>query len=95
MANAFSLASWNVEHFKDEPVRVQRVVELRWNGPAGGYPPANIDHVVSSNHLTFKQFDSADVDVRGWAELKTDAEKVAWIKKYSDHSLLYMEVQKI
>jgi len=28
MAKAFSLASWNVEHFKDEPERVARVVDF-------------------------------------------------------------------
>ncbi|MFM9963133.1 MAG: endonuclease/exonuclease/phosphatase family protein [Planctomycetaceae bacterium] len=28
MAKVFSVASWNVEHFKDDPTRVERVVDL-------------------------------------------------------------------
>lgn len=28
MATLFSVASWNVEHFKEDPVRVGRVVEF-------------------------------------------------------------------
>jgi exonuclease III len=28
MANVFSIASWNVEHFKEDPTRVDRVIDF-------------------------------------------------------------------
>ena len=38
MAKAFSIASWNVEHFKDDPSRVNRIVDFL-NDPKGGNEP--------------------------------------------------------
>ena len=35
------------------------------------------------------------VDIRGWPEKSTDAQKNAWAKKYSDHAILFFEVQKV
>lgn len=65
------------------------------NGSASRYPRANLDHVLASQHLSFKPFSKADVDVRGWASIKDPAEQDRWIKAYSDHSLLYFEVQRV
>jgi len=50
--------------------------------------------------LKFKQFsktggEKADVSVRGWVNSKTKVEKDKWIKDFSDHSLLFLEVQKV
>ncbi len=59
------------------------------------YKPSNLDHVVAADHLEFTQFSGADVDVRGWPKLTTEAEKKSWIKKFSDHGLLFFEVQKV
>ena len=64
-----------------------------WNGPEGAYPQSNLDHVVASDHLAFKVFNGADVDVRGWPMLQDDHEASNWIEQYSDHGLLYFEVQ--
>lgn len=64
-----------------------------WNGP-GRLPASNLDHVVAANHLKFKQFKGADVDVRGWPKLKTEAEQVEWINTFSDHALLFFQVEK-
>lgn len=66
-----------------------------WPGSNGTYDPSDLDHVVAANHLDFKRFASAKVDVRGWVDESTDAKKDAWADKYSDHALLYFEVQKI
>ncbi len=72
-----------------------------WNGPNGSYNPSNLDHVLVSDHLTFKQFNrldgdgKAEVDVRGWPALGTPSAQGSWINKYSDHGLLYLEVQKV
>lgn len=65
-----------------------------WNGPGSRYKPADLDHVVASEQLQFKQFNGTDIDVRGWPKLATEDEQGDWIEQYSDHGLLYLEVQK-
>ena len=42
-----------------------------------------------------QSINGADVTVRGWPEKQTQQQKDAWINKYSDHALLYFEVQKV
>lgn len=66
-----------------------------WNGSDSVYDPSNLDHVVAADHLEFKKFGDAEVDVRGWPKEDTDQKKDAWIAKYSDHGLIYFEVQKV
>jgi len=56
---------------------------------------SNLDHVVAASHLQFKQFSGKDVDVRGWPTLATVAEQNAWVDDFSDHGLLYFEVQEV
>ena len=64
------------------------------NGSKSSYAPANLDHVVASEHMKFKAFGAAEVSVRGWPREKTVAKQDLWIRDYSDHGLLYLEVQK-
>jgi hypothetical protein len=66
-----------------------------WPKPKATYPPSALDHVVAANHLKFKKFSGHPVDIRGWPEKTTKAKKNAWAKKYSDHALLYFEVQEV
>jgi len=66
-----------------------------WNGPGGSLPPSNLDHVVAAEHLVFKKFGTTEVDVRGWPTMKTDVQKGEWIKQYSDHGLLFFQVDKV
>lgn len=66
-----------------------------WPGAKSKLDPSNLDHVVAADHLQFKQFGGANVDIRGWPSLSTKAKKDAWAKKYSDHAILYFEVQKV
>jgi exonuclease III len=81
--------------------RLTKTHDFSWsNGSNSSIPDSNLDHVYASEHLKFKQFDKssgekADVSVRGWVNKTTNAEKDKWIKDYSDHSLLYLEVQKV
>ena len=70
------------------------------NGSGSSIPDSNLDHVYSSKHLKFRKFNrpdgtKADVDVRGWVNKTTQAAKDQWINDYSDHSLLYLEVQRV
>ena len=66
-----------------------------WNGSDRYKPGSNLDHVVAADHLHFKTLGGAEVSVRGWPELTTEAEQEPWIKEYSDHALLYFEVQRV
>lgn len=66
-----------------------------WNGPGSRYKPGDFDHVVASDHLKFNQFNNTDIDVRGWPALKLEKDQAKWIKKYSDHGLLYLVVEKV
>ncbi len=56
---------------------------------------SNLDHVVAMDHLQFKKFGGDEVRVSGWNEKNTKAARKAWVKKYSDHAMLYLEVQKV
>jgi endonuclease/exonuclease/phosphatase family metal-dependent hydrolase len=70
------------------------------NGSGSTIPDSNLDHVYASKNIKFKKFDrpdgaEAEVDVRGWVNQNTQAAKDKWINEYSDHSLLYLEVQRV
>lgn len=64
------------------------------NGSASTTPPSNLDHVVAADHLRFRQFNGCDVSVRGWPELSGASAQDQWIARFSDHALLYFEVQR-
>ena len=47
-----------------------------WNGPGSSDPPADIDHVVAASRVHIATLPNGDsVQVKGWPELTTDAEK--------------------
>jgi len=81
--------------------RLKKAYDKTWyGGSASSLPPADIDHVYAAKHLVFKQFEnpqneSADVDVRGWVNQPSAKAQDSWRDTYSDHSLLYFEVQKV
>lgn len=65
-----------------------------WPGSGSRYPPSDLDHVVAAKHLRFKPFDGVPVDVRGWVQESSGSARDAWVDRYSDHALLYFEVQR-
>lgn len=81
--------------------RLRKIHEKTWSGGStSSFAPANLDHVYAAKHLAFRPFKNADnedveVDVRGWVNEPSIAAQDAWIAKFSDHSLLYFEVQKV
>jgi len=81
--------------------RLGKTHNLTWNGGSkSGYSPANLDHVYAAKHLQFKKYKDVnnkdvEVDVRGWVKETSIPAQDAWIDKYSDHSLLFFEVQKV
>ncbi len=66
-----------------------------WPGSKSKYDPGNLDHIVAAEHLKFKSFDSKPVSVRGWVDEDTNAKKDAWTDKFSDHAILYFELQMV
>jgi endonuclease/exonuclease/phosphatase family metal-dependent hydrolase len=74
-------------------VRLTKNAPKTWsNGSKSKIPPSDLDQVVASDNLTFKDFGGSSVSVRGWVEETTDSAQDQWIENYSDHALLYFEV---
>jgi exonuclease III len=67
--------------------------DATWGDPGRPSMRSNLDHVVAADHLRFVQFDGADIDVRGWPKLPA-SDQADWMRNYSDHGLLYFEVEK-
>jgi hypothetical protein len=63
-----------------------------WNGNNSSYPKSELDHVVASDNIKFTKFGEAEVTVKGWPKEPDDNAKNIWIKKYSDHGIIYFEV---
>nr|MBA2296887.1 hypothetical protein [Actinomycetota bacterium] len=68
--------------------------EFTWWG-GGSIDASSLDFVVARDHLTFKRFGESEVSVRGWPSLPPGDERLAWVRRYSDHALLYFEVQRV
>lgn len=82
--------------------RMEKTFEKSWNnGSDSSYDPANLDHCYAAKHMQFKLFPNKDregqspVDVRGWVDISAQEEQDEWIDQYSDHSMLYLEVQRV
>lgn len=60
------------------------------NGP--GKITSNLDHVVAARHMRFRDHGGHEVTVLGWPK-EPVPKQAAWIKQYSDHGLLLLEVQ--
>lgn len=97
------LQKWDKEAGKAKYAGMRRLLkshDASWsNGSKSSLKPANLDHVFASNNLGFRSFTRpldglvADVQLRGWVDAATPAAADAWIRDYSDHSLMYFEVQ--
>lgn len=78
--------------------RLTKTSSVTWRGKVNNkIKESNLDHVYASNNLNFRIFErnnnQGEVEVRGWVD-KDEQEKDEWIEKYSDHSLMYFEIQK-
>ncbi len=80
--------------------RLRKTFNATWsNGSTSSIPDSDLDHVYASKQLKFKMFKRldgglAEVDVRGWVNKSNRDGKDKWIREFSDHSLLYLEVQR-
>jgi len=82
--------------------RLTKTHNFTWsNGSGSSIPDSNLDHVYASKHLRFKHFNrpadnaQVEVSVRGWVDQPNQVAKDRWINDFSDHCLLYFEVQKV
>jgi len=99
---AVELQKWDKEAARSK-YAMRRLIKTHpasWsNGSKSSMKPADIDHVFASSNLSFRAFKKprdgspAEVALRGWVDAATPAGADAWIRDYSDHSLLYFEVQ--
>lgn len=68
------------------------------NGSTSSLPPSELDHVFVAQHLQLRQHTHPEtgkpyeVEVSGWAKLKTPAAQDAWIDRFSDHAPLIFTV---
>lgn len=93
ISSDIELKKLDVEAKKAMMRRLTKNSPATWtNGSVSSIPPSDLDHVVASEHLRFKQFDGADIDVRGWPKLLDPTDQDAWISNYSDHGLLFLEI---
>lgn len=60
-----------------------------WPGPGSSLSAGNLDHVVASEHL---RITGDYVQVRGWVDRKTDRGRDGWVRKNSDHGMLWVGV---
>ena len=81
--------------YVDMKILSKSIEETYWPGSKSKYSIGNLDHVVAADHLRFRKFNGASVSVRGWVEEDKPTKRDQWAKKFSDHSLLYFEVQEI
>lgn len=80
--------------------RLTKTMNYTWRGKVNKkIKESNLDHVYASTNLKFKEFErngvKAEVDVRGWVNEPNDERRNKWTQLYSDHSLLYFELQKV
>jgi endonuclease/exonuclease/phosphatase family metal-dependent hydrolase len=78
--------------------RLHKTHPKSWsNGSGSSIPDSDLDHVFATQNLSFRSFTAfdgspADVQMKGWVEAADKPAKDAWIKAFSDHNLLYLEV---
>jgi hypothetical protein len=67
--------------------------EVTWYNGSIHYVPANLDHVVASEHLQIRSQGNSpsEISVLGWPKL-AQSDWTSWFAEYSDHALLYFEV---
>ena len=70
------------------------IKETTWWSGGTRYDPANLDHVVASEHMKIRSRryqESIGVSVLGWPHL-TGTVRTDWLESHSDHAMLYFEV---
>jgi hypothetical protein len=96
------LKKWDRSGLSTQKNKMRRLVkshDFSWsNGSHSSIPDSNLDHVFATENLHFRAFlrddgTPAEAKVTGWADFNNDpTKKDKWIKDFSDHSLIYLEI---
>ena len=82
------------KHYSKKMELLPKAAPFTWSPKTGStLTQANLDHVVAADHLSFTPFGDGLVDVRGWPQTTTESDRDQWLTDYSDHALLYFEIQ--
>jgi hypothetical protein len=74
-------------------VRLPKTHEASWWNGKDKPGPAKLDHAFAAEHLRFKRFDGRPIKVIGWPELPAETERRRWIEAFSDHALLFGQIE--
>lgn len=74
-------------------VRLEKTHEARWWSGKANPGPSKLDHAFAADHLGFKRFDGKPIKVIGWPELQTETEQLQWIQSFSDHAMLFGQLE--
>lgn len=74
-------------------VRLSKTHEASWWNGKANPGPAKLDHAFAAEHLRFKLLDGRPIKVIGWPELDDEDERRRWIEAFSDHALLFGQIE--
>ncbi|MFE8032367.1 endonuclease/exonuclease/phosphatase family protein [Thiohalocapsa marina] len=74
-------------------VRLTKTHEASWWNGKEKPGPSKLDHAFAAEHLRFRQFDGHPIKVIGWPTLPDADAQRQWIESFSDHAMLYGEIE--
>jgi hypothetical protein len=74
-------------------VRLPKTHEASWWNGKEKPGPSKLDHAFAADHLEFKPFEGRPIKVIGWPELADETERRRWIEAFSDHAMLFGQIE--
>jgi len=74
-------------------IRLPKTHEASWWNDKEKPGPSKLDHAFAAEHLRFQHFDGKPIKVVGWPTLNDDTERRRWIEAFSDHALLFGQIE--
>jgi endonuclease/exonuclease/phosphatase family metal-dependent hydrolase len=74
-------------------VRLTKTHEASWWNGKDKPGPSKLDHAFAAEHLRFRSFDGHPIKVIGWPTLSDADAQRQWIESFSDHAMLYGEIE--
>jgi hypothetical protein len=76
-----------------EMVRLEKTHEASWWNGKKEPGPSKLDHAFAADHLGFECFDGKPIKVTGWPALQAEAKQRQWIESFSDHAMLFGQLE--
>ena len=73
--------------------RLSKTQDASWWNGSDNWEPSALDHVYAAEHLKFTDQNGAEVLVEGWVNETKKSKRKKWIDQYSDHCILYGEIE--